>query len=118
MFVIRKHQMEALARSQEERFRQEMVDHVKTYFPEARARMNDAALHRHVAEVLDKASTFELTSRRDLCRFLNLTMVCGKDFDTARKTRWIHDKIMSCPVDERGLLISKIYLDLIPSEGS
>ena len=79
--TIRQSQMDIFATAARERFVSEMVDHVKTYFPSQYAKLGDAGLRNTLTETILKAKTYGFSSKRDVCKFINVAMMFGPDFD-------------------------------------
>ena len=79
--TIRQSQMDIFAKAARERFVSEMVVHVKTYFPSQYAKLGDAGLRNTLTETVLKAKTYGFSSKRDICKFINVTMMFGPGFD-------------------------------------
>jgi hypothetical protein len=91
--IIRQAQMDVFAELARERFISAMVDHVRTYFPGRHAQLGDVGLHKALSDAIDKAKNYGLTSKRDVCKFINVTMTLGPDFD--RTLPILHDILAS-----------------------
>src|SRR5579862_4235129 len=81
VLIIRQAQMDIFAAAARERFMSEMVDHVKTYFPSLHKKLGDAGLRDTLTETVRKAKTYGFSTRRDVCKFINVAMMFGPDFD-------------------------------------
>jgi hypothetical protein len=85
---IRNQQLFALGKALEQRFVQEMAEHIRAYFPERAEDLDQAAMERRIAEALTTARTHGLRSKQDCCRYLNVVGVCGWDFEREEKYAW------------------------------
>ncbi len=79
--TIRHAQLDAFTTSAREQYLTDMVKHVKTYFPSRHAQLGDVALRNTLAEVIKKAELYKFRNKRDICKFINVAMTFGVDFD-------------------------------------
>lgn len=89
MLVIRNEQMDALAQPARFAFINEMISHMQQHFPELLVGMVTADIYHRIDCSVRQAAGFELISRRDVCRFLNLCGVYGWDFLDAPENQWM-----------------------------
>lgn len=113
MLIIRKEQMEAFSEAQEESFAVEMVYHLRSDFPDETADMTDAELHQYVEDALDVAKKYDLTNRQDLCRFLNLTMFHGMEFENTDDKHWMHEYLTDEEIPDPGKRLDRLYKECI-----
>ena len=78
--VIRQAQMDVFAQQARELFIDDMAVHVARYFPGRRAQLG-VGLHRAISDAIIKAKKYGLTRKRDVCKFINVTMTLGPDFE-------------------------------------
>jgi hypothetical protein len=81
VLTIRRAQMDVFVAAARERFVNEMVEHVKRYFPSQYRKLGDAGLRNTLTETVHKAKTYGFSSKRDVCKFINVAMMFGPDFD-------------------------------------
>lgn len=81
--MIRQSQMAVLRDALLESFRRKLAGHLRANFP-ACAAMHTAELDAFVAEGVARASQYGIVVERDICKFLNLMVVFGRDFDVKR----------------------------------
>jgi hypothetical protein len=98
MLVIRKEQMNVLRGASDSALVPEMLAHVRAYFPDKTANQDDTALTVQVKGAIKQARRYSLHTKRDLFRFVNLTMMYGLDWEASEDRRWMHD----CLVDPSG----------------
>jgi len=91
MIVLRGEQIEALRRPDVDAFRRERTVALRTLFPDETASLDDAALRAHVDAALAGAAAYGLVRKRDLCRFLDLTVLFGLNWKERPERRWMHD---------------------------
>jgi hypothetical protein len=61
----------------------QILDHLKTYFPDHCATLQHASLRAHVVDAMARARERGLTSDPHVCLFVDLVFLFGKDFDAA-----------------------------------
>jgi len=113
MLVIRKEHMEALSKAQEERFIVEMMAHLRTDFPDETSDMGDAALRQYVEDTLDVAKKYGLSSRQDLYRFVNLTMLYGIEFENTDDKHWMHEYLTDPAISDPGKRLERLHNECV-----
>ena len=88
MLVIRAEQTVALGASVKRRFEREMADHLSTFFPEQCAALRDDELSLFIQTTVDRALGYGINRERDVCKFLDVAMALGKDFDRSGEHPW------------------------------
>jgi|SRR5581483_3273157 len=83
MLMIRQSQMAVLRDAILESFRRKLAEHLRANFP-ACADMSATELDAFVADGVARAAQYGITVERDICKFLNLMVVFGRDFDVKR----------------------------------
>jgi hypothetical protein len=111
MLTIRKEQMQALSRVTIQEFEKDMAQHLTQFFPDESAAMGDKALRAHIRHAIARAKEYGVTSERDLCKYLNLTMVYGRDFDTDPELEWMRDFLADPDVPDPGERMSRLYAE-------
>ena len=89
MLQLRHRQFEELRAVPLEGFEDQMVAHLREHFPDDCRAMDDAALRVWIRYGIERAEAHGLSSQRDVCKYLNLMMTFGRDFDVQEPTaRW------------------------------
>lgn len=88
MLVIRHEQMAALGASLRTRFEEEMAVHLETFFPEPCAALGRDALAAFIRRTIDKAIGYGIERERDVCKFLDVAMALGEEFDHDPQFPW------------------------------
>jgi hypothetical protein len=113
MLTIRKEQVQALGRVAIQEFEKNMLRHLKQFFGDESAAMGDEALREHIRHAISRAKQYGLTSERDLCKYLNLTMVYGGDFDTHPELEWMRDFLTDPEVPDPSERMSRLYAETL-----
>ena len=98
MLTIRQEQLRVLGDIQREKFDEWLLDHLKKFFGEKCRRLGDTRLRQLIQYGTHRAASYGFTSKRDTCKYLDLMMVFGRDFD---KLPWA-DEILKKRRDPAG----------------
>lgn len=113
MLILRKEQIAALSGAKADRFTDEMANHLRSTFPEETAGMDSAALQGYIEKVFDAAKKYNLSSRQDLCRFLNITMLFGMEFENVEARHWMHEYLTDERISDPGKRLKRLYDECI-----
>lgn len=89
MFKIKREQMNVLRQASLEGFVDKMREHLSDTFPLETRRLGQTALEEMIWYGIGRAETYEVTSERDVCLYLGLMLVFGRDFD--RELEWARE---------------------------
>jgi len=92
-----------------------MVQHLTRFFPDESGAMGEEGLREHVRHAIDRGKDYGLTSERDLCKYLNLTMVYGRDFDIDPQLEWMREFLTDPDVPEPSERMSRLYAQTLYS---
>lgn len=104
MLTIRREQMEVLSAYMRQRFEDRMVRQIAQSFPEQFKKLapppsGDEPVRALIRQGIERAGSNEITSRRDVGRFIDLMVALGPDFETRAETAWaqsiLRDKSIS-----------------------
>lgn len=82
MLRIRTEQIEALRTPALDDFVDEMMLHVHEFFPKESMELGVQAVRERVEDGIKRAEAHGVRSPRGVCKYINLMMVFGPDFDT------------------------------------
>lgn len=85
MLVVRKEQMEALAQAQLEN---QIVDHLYEFFPEQCETLGQLEVCKIVRYGFERAESYGIVADGDVCQYIDVMMVFGRDFDTDPELAW------------------------------
>ncbi|HYO54531.1 DUF4123 domain-containing protein [Archangium sp.] len=88
LFRIRKEQMEAFAEASRKDFENRMVVHLREVFPDECEPLGDKGLRETIRYGLQRASSYRITQESDVCQYLHLMLVFGRDFDKDEALLW------------------------------
>ncbi len=88
MLTIRKEQLKVFSRSEAEKFEDHMGVHLRKIFPEQCESLGQEELNKVVQHGIQRAKAHGIVAQRDVCKYIDLMMVFGRDFDTNSKLPW------------------------------
>jgi hypothetical protein len=91
MLTIRSAQMQVLSAQQRRQFVESMCAFLHNQFKEELEGMSQSSLHLQVSDAIDRARGYGLRSHRDCCRFLNLAVIYGWEFDRLPENAWMQE---------------------------
>lgn len=88
MLLIRDEQMRVFAEDATRRFAERLCVSLRSQFPEHCAALGPHGLEAEVQHGIAAARSFGFVSSTDICRFLNLQIVLGRDFRLRPENAW------------------------------
>lgn len=109
MLVIRKTQMDIFKREAMRRFEKDMAVYLKRYFPEESLALDHNMMLEHIRHIITAAETYGLSAERDLYKYLNLSMIYGKNFDERPDLKWMTDTLLNRDIPNPSKRMNKLY---------
>jgi hypothetical protein len=106
MLIIREAQYAALSKHRSTDFGQRMASHLRLYFPDDVAALDDTELRAAIDGAIQRARGHGLISARDLCRFLNLCAIFGWNFDDDNGLRQV---LRDVAIKDPGVRLQRAY---------
>ena len=88
MLKIRQAQMKLFADREVLKFEDWMVSHIRKFFPRATARRDETQLRALIRSGIQRAADHGIRSRRGVCKYIDLMVVFGADFDVHPDHPW------------------------------
>ncbi|HUE24207.1 MAG TPA: hypothetical protein VMQ86_21175 [Bryobacteraceae bacterium] len=88
MLTVRQAQFAILSQLEVQKFEEWMLAHLRKFFPKECAAASGARLLEMVQYGIRRAAVYGITAKRDVCKYIDLMIVFGRDFDTDRRSRW------------------------------
>jgi|HubBroStandDraft_5_1064220.scaffolds.fasta_scaffold611122_1 hypothetical protein len=88
MLTIRKAQIAVFSQVEMQKFEAWMLVHLKKFFPKQCAAAGDPQLRDTVQYGIQRAEVHGFKAKRDVCKYIDLMIVFGRDFDTDPRSRW------------------------------
>ncbi len=101
MLRISKKQLGQLAEDDYEGFVRDMLVHIEEHFPEHYIKLGEDNTRGLVDLGVDKAKQHSFDSERDICKYINLMLCFGVEFDEDPKQIWAQ-AILTDPMQNYG----------------
>jgi len=88
MLIIRKEQKEVLAKAARNSFEERMLVHVNKFFPKHYEALGESNCRELVNHGIKKAATYDIVSERDVCKYIDLMIGFGLEFDKDDNLPW------------------------------
>jgi len=88
MLTIRKEQLRALDRDKRDRFIDTALEHLRKFFPERCNALGENQLRRWIEYGIERAGSYRIVSERGVCKYMDVMIVFGKDFDRDKELPW------------------------------
>jgi hypothetical protein len=89
--TIRQAQMDVFSQVEVQKFEDWMVSHLKQFFPRECRSLGEPQLRDLIQYGIKRAARHQITVERDVCKFIDLMIVLGRDFDTDERNVWAHE---------------------------
>lgn len=111
MLKIRKQQMQEFENQQLCYFQKKMRQHIKKVFPDRYEKISRTELDDLILFGLDQSSRYDIVSEQDVCLYIDLMVMYGKDFDSNPEYK-PHTDILSDEDLEPSDKIDRLYGDI------
>jgi hypothetical protein len=111
---IRKNQMNAFAEAATTDFENRMVAHLNRCFPAQCVSLQEPRVRETIRFGIERCAHYGVTAERDVCRYIDLMMVFGRDFDAREDLPWVsrilNDGVLKTPTAriERLFSVAKV----------
>lgn len=89
--IIRQAQMDVFSQIEVQKFEDWMVSHLKQFFPTQSQALGEPQLREMTRHGIRHAANHGITTERDVCKFIDLMIVFGRDFDTDGRNMWARE---------------------------
>ena len=80
MFHLRDEHMQGVSTASWETFEDRMVEHIRKYFPEHAAALEEEGMRLVIAHGIVEAPKYGFVSQRTICKFIDVSLALGLDF--------------------------------------
>ncbi len=91
MLKIRKEQIDELAKVSVKRFEDDMLAHVKEFFPGHYEIFGEPTVRRVIQYAVDRSEGYGFTTERNVCLYINLILLLGSNFDADVQYPWAEE---------------------------
>ncbi|HEY6345529.1 MAG TPA: hypothetical protein VIY49_28865 [Bryobacteraceae bacterium] len=88
MLTIRPEQLAVFSQLEVRKFEQWMLAHLWRFFPRECRAAGDGQVRKTIRYGIERAGGYGVASKRDVCKYIDLMIVFGKNFDTDPRYPW------------------------------
>jgi hypothetical protein len=81
MLTIRQEQADAFRQEALQNFEDRMIEHVSKFFPKEFGALGEAKVRETIEYGIKRADSYGIVAERDVCKYVELVVVFGLDFD-------------------------------------
>lgn len=86
--IIRQQQMASLSELSRRQFAQRVAEHLIRCFPAACEALGQERMQAIIDDGIERARSYGIDRERDVCKYIDLIFVFGRDFDTNPEFPW------------------------------
>jgi hypothetical protein len=118
MLMIRKEQIDAFRRPAIQDFENRMIEHIAKFFPKQFAEFGEQKMRLTIQYGIKRAESYGIVAERDVCKYVNLMVACGRDFDRDPALPWarrvLYDPTVEEPSDRTERLFN-VAMEYLPN---
>lgn len=88
MLTIRPKQIAAFSQVEVKKFEDWMVHHLNRFFPDQCQAAGESEVRKLVRHGIGRAGAHGFTAKREVCKYIDLMVVFGRQFDTDGRLPW------------------------------
>src|SRR5580704_896684 len=109
MLTIRKEQLAAFGLLGEKTFEDRVIAHLKKVFPEQSESLGEPKLRESIQYGKQRAASYKIISERDVCKYIDLMIVYGRDFDKDPNHPWAQSILQNQAIRSPSSKIERLY---------
>jgi hypothetical protein len=86
-----------------------MLDHLRRHFPDHCSGMGQRALRRAISDGIATAHSHGFVNEADCCRYVDMTFVLGRNFDTDPALPWAADILSDRSITDASMRIEMLH---------
>jgi hypothetical protein len=109
MLTIRKEQLAAFGPLGKKAFEDRMLTHLKKVFPEQSESLGEPKLRETIQYGTQRAAAYRIISERDVCKYIDLMIFYGRDFDKDLKLPWAQSILQNKGIKDPTIKIDNLF---------
>jgi hypothetical protein len=109
MFTIRKEQMAAFGPLGKKAFEDRTLAHIKRVFPEQSQSLGEPKVRETIQYGTQRAAAYRIVSERDVCKYIDLMILYGRDFDKDLNHSWAKSVLENQNIRNPSSKIERLY---------
>ena len=88
MLTVTASQFAALSRCEAQKFEDWTLVHLRKFFPGECSTLGERRVRESIRHGIRRAAYYGISARRDVCKYIDLMIVFGRDYDADKRFRW------------------------------
>jgi hypothetical protein len=109
MLTIRKEQLAVFGPLGKNAFEDRVVAHIKKVFPEQSQTLGEPKLRETIQYGTQRAAAHRIISERDVCKYIDLMILYGRDFDKDPNLPWVQSVLQNPAIRDPASKIERLY---------
>jgi hypothetical protein len=109
MLTIRKEQLAVFGPLGEKAFEDRVIVHLKKVFPQQSQTLGELKLRETIQYGGQRAASHGVISERDVCKYIDLMILYGRDFDKAPSLPWAESILRNQDIRNPSSKIERLY---------
>jgi len=109
MLTLRKEQIAVFGPLGKKAFEDRMLAHLKKVFPEQSDALGEPKLREIIQYGTQRAAAYRITSERDVCKYIDLMILYGRDFDKDPNLPWSQSVLQNQAIRNPTSKIERLY---------
>jgi hypothetical protein len=109
MLIIRKEQLAVFGPLGKKAFEDRMIPHLKKVLPEQSEALGEPKLRETIQYGTQRAAAYRIISERDVCKYIDLMILYGRDFDKDPNLPWAQSILQNQALRNPTSKIERLY---------
>jgi hypothetical protein len=109
MLTLRKEQLAVFGPIGKKAFEDRMLSHLKKIFPEQSGTLGEPKLRETIQYGTQRAAAYRIISERDVCKYIDLMILYGRDFDKDPNQPWAQSILQNQAIRNPTSKIERLY---------
>jgi hypothetical protein len=109
MLTMRKEQLAVFGPIGKKAFEDRMITHLNKIFPEQSRSLGEPKLRETIQYGAQRAATYRIISERDVCKYIDLMILYGRDFDKDPAQSWAHPILQNQAIRNPTSKVERLY---------
>ncbi|GJJ00751.1 hypothetical protein RugamoR64_12890 [Duganella rhizosphaerae] len=109
--------LQTFAQQAHDNFVAAMAAHLHTHFPALAWSLTPDELRDHINACIERAARYQLTSQRQVCRYLNLAATYGWNFDGDPERSWMREILTDSSLAQPGDRLDRLVQSCLHRQG-
>jgi len=115
---MREKQVAAFRNDKLKKFEDRMLVHLEKFFPMQCKAADETQVREIIRYGIKSAAQYGITAERDVCKYIDLMVVFGRDFDRDPKVPWARSILDDDRAKNPGVIVDRLYEEAKRNSGN